>query len=185
MAGQRKHPADTGESCRVFELRPGNPKIQLHTGAEECYVISGELHVMGSVHDVGKITVPAEILSKPGKLTAPEWAMIKEHPQLGYEILKKIDFPWPVAKAVWQHHERMDGSGYPQGLKGADITLFGRILAVSDVVESMASHRPYRPARGIDAALAEIETNAGRLYDADVVAACLRLFREKGYAMPV
>ena len=110
--------------------------------------------------------------------------MIKEHPQQGYDILRKIDFPWPVAQAVWQHHERMDGSGYPQGLKGADIMLPARILAVADVVESMASHRPYRSARGIDLALAEIEQNAGKLYDTDVVAACLRMFREKGYQLP-
>jgi len=142
------------------------------------------LGVMGHVHDVGKITAPAEILSKPGKLSAPEYEIVKTHAEKGYEILKSIVFPWPVAEVIHQHHERMDGSGYPRGLKGTDILLFARILSVADVVESMASHRPYRPSKGTGPALEEIEKNAGRLYDPEVAAACLRLFREKNYQLP-
>ena len=142
------------------------------------------LRVAGSVHDVGKITVPSEILSKPGRLSPIEYDMVKMHAETGYGILKNIDFPWPVATVVLQHHERMDGSGYPRGLKGTDICLEARILAVADVIESMASHRPYRPAVGLEAALAEITGKAGVLYDADVAAACLRLFRDQGYQLP-
>jgi PAS domain S-box-containing protein/putative nucleotidyltransferase with HDIG domain len=133
------------------------------------------------IHDIGKLYVPAEILSKPTRLREIEYTLIKEHAQKGYEILKDVESPWPIAEMVRQHHERMDGSGYPQGLKGDGILLEARIMAVADVVESMASHRPYRPTLGIDAALGEIEGNRGILYDADVVDACLRLFREKGY----
>jgi len=134
-----------------------------------------------SIHDLGKISVPAEILSTPKKLTTLEFSLIKTHAQSGYDILKDIEFPWPVARMIQEHHERMDGSGYPQGLVGEEILLGSRILAVADVVESMASHRPYRAALGLDAALAEIENNKGTLYDADVVDACLRVFREKGF----
>jgi PAS domain S-box-containing protein len=133
------------------------------------------------VHDLGKISVPAEILSNPGRLNDLQWGMIKMHPQAGYDILKTVEFPWPVGQIVLQHHERMDGSGYPQGLSGEDILLEARILAVSDVVEAMASHRPYRPARGIDRALEEISQNRGVLYDPEVVDACLKLFTEKGF----
>lgn len=142
------------------------------------------LRIIGGLHDVGKITVPVEILSKPGRLSVPEFEIIKSHPEKGHEILRNIDFPWPVAQVVLQHHERMDGSGYPRGLKGGDIIREARILAVADVVESMASHRPYRPALGLDKALAEIERGAGTLYDPDAVAACLQLFRNKGYLLP-
>jgi PAS domain S-box-containing protein/putative nucleotidyltransferase with HDIG domain len=143
------------------------------------------IRMAGLVHDIGKMSVPAEILSKPSELSKTEMDLIKAHPQVGYDILKEIDFPWAVAKIVLQHHERMDGSGYPQGLKGDEILLEARILAVADVVEAMASHRPYRPALGIDAALSEIEKNRGRLYDPEIVAACLRLFREKGFTLEV
>jgi PAS domain S-box-containing protein len=142
------------------------------------------LRVAGAVHDVGKIMVPAEILSKPARLSPVEFEIIKQHAQQGYEVLKDVAFPWPVAEVARQHHERMDGSGYPRGLKGEAILLEARILAVADVVESMASHRPYRPGLGIAAALDEIEKNAGRLYDPAVAAACLRLFRETGYRIP-
>ena len=142
------------------------------------------LRVGGHLHDVGKITVPAEILVKPSRLTANEYAIMKEHPQAGYDVLKGVDFPWPVALIAFQHHERMDGSGYPQGLKGDAIILEARITAVADVVESMASHRPYRAGLGIDAALAEIERGSGTAYDPKVVDICLRLFREKGYVIP-
>jgi HD-GYP domain-containing protein (c-di-GMP phosphodiesterase class II) len=129
-----------------------------------------------TIHDLGKIQIPAEILSKPGKLTDNEFNLIKTHPQVGYDILKGIEFPWPIAQIVLQHHERVNGSGYPQGLSGEDILLEARILAVADVVEAMASHRPYRPALGTDKALEEIEKNKGKLYDSEVADACIRLF---------
>jgi HD-GYP domain-containing protein (c-di-GMP phosphodiesterase class II) len=137
----------------------------------------------GSIHDIGKLSIPAEILSKPTKLTKIEFSLIKEHSQKGYEMLKDVESPWPLAQIVYQHHERMNGSGYPRNLKGDDILMEARILAVADVVESMASHRPYRPAMGIDAALEEIEKSKGILYDNTVVDACLRLFREKGFQL--
>jgi len=135
--------------------------------------------VAGSLHDIGKINIPSEILSRPGKLTEMEFAMIKTHCEKGYEILKDIEFPWPIAEIVLQHHERIDGSGYPSGLTGDEILIEAKILAVADVVEAMASHRPYRPALGLDIALEEISKNKGVLYDADVVDACLKLFEEK------
>jgi putative two-component system response regulator len=138
------------------------------------------LHMAGLVHDIGKIQVPAEILSKPTALTDVEWDLIKTHPQVGYDILKSIEFPWPVAQIVLQHHERLDGSGYPQGLSSTDILLDAKILAVADVVEAMASYRPYRPARPLEEALKEIEDHKGTLYDPDVVDACLRAVRDKG-----
>jgi HD-GYP domain-containing protein (c-di-GMP phosphodiesterase class II) len=131
-----------------------------------------------AIHDVGKIRVPAEILSKPGRLTENEFGIIKTHPQIGFDILKGIEFAWPIAQIVFQHHERMDGSGYPQGLSGAEILTEARILAVADVVEAMSSHRPYRPALGLDKATAEIRQNKGVLYDADVVDACLKAMAE-------
>jgi HD-GYP domain-containing protein (c-di-GMP phosphodiesterase class II) len=137
------------------------------------------IRTASSIHDIGKIAIPSEILSKPTKLTDLEFSLIKTHAQSGYDILKDIEFPWPVADVVLQHHERMDGSGYPQGLKGDDILLEARILAIADVVEAISSHRPYRPALGIEAALEEIEKNKGTLYDNAAVDACLRLFREK------
>jgi putative nucleotidyltransferase with HDIG domain len=139
------------------------------------------LRMAGLIHDIGKISIPAEILSKPVQLNELEWGMIKAHPQVGYDILKTTDFPWPVAQIVLQHHERMDGSGYPRGLSGEEIILEARILGVADVVEAMASFRPYRPARGIDEALEEISQNRGVLYDSQVVDACLKLFAETGF----
>jgi len=139
------------------------------------------IRMAGLIHDIGKISIPSEILTKPGKLNDLEYSLIKTHPQAGYNILKGIEFPWPVAQIVLQHHERMDGSGYPQGLCGKDVLLEARILAVADVVEAMSSHRPYRPAYGIDKALEEISKNKGILYDPEVVNACLRLFNQKGF----
>ena len=135
------------------------------------------------IHDVGKINVPAELLSKPGKLTEIEFSVIKNHPQAGYDILKKIDFAGPVAQMVLQHHERINGSGYPTGISGEDMLLEARIMAVADVVEAMASHRPYRPALGIKKAIKEISKNKGVLYDPDVVDACLKLFRKEGFIL--
>jgi HD-GYP domain-containing protein (c-di-GMP phosphodiesterase class II) len=137
------------------------------------------LYFAGLIHDIGKISVPAEILSKPGRLSSAEFQLILVHPQAGYEILKEIQFPWPIAEITLQHHERMDGSGYPRGLKGGDILFEARIMCVADVVEAMATHRPYRPALGISTALSEINKNRGKLYDPLVVDACIML-SEKG-----
>lgn len=139
------------------------------------------IRVAGVIHDIGKISIPGEVLSKPGRLTEIEFGLIKAHPQVGYEILKAIDFPWPVAQIVLQHHERMDGSGYPSGLSSEEILLEARVLAVADVVEAISSHRPYRPALGMDKALEEISRHKGVLYDAGVVDACLKLFTERGF----
>jgi PAS domain S-box-containing protein len=139
------------------------------------------IRMAGSIHDIGKLSIPAEILSKPTRLTELEFSLIKEHSQKGYEMLKDVESPWPLAEMVYQHHERMDGSGYPRNLKGNEILMEARILAVADVVESMASHRPYRAALGLNVALEEIEKKRGIFYDNAVADACLRLFREKGY----
>jgi putative nucleotidyltransferase with HDIG domain len=135
------------------------------------------------VHDIGKISIPAEILCKPTKLTELEFQLIKVHPQSGHDILKEIPFPWPIARIVLEHHERMDGSGYPAGLGGEEISLDARILAVADVVEAIASHRPARPARELSAALAEITQHRETLYDPEVVDACNRLFHRRAYAL--
>ena len=139
-------------------------------------------HLAAIVHDLGKIQVPAEILSKPGKLLPIEFELIKYHPTSGYNILKDVDFPWPIAEIVYQHHERLDGSGYPRGLKGNEILPAAKIIAVADTVEAMSSHRPYRAGLGIDKALAEIEQGRGRIYDAAATDACIKLFREKRFA---
>ncbi|MFA7384422.1 MAG: HD-GYP domain-containing protein, partial [Desulfurivibrionaceae bacterium] len=137
------------------------------------------VRLAGVIHDLGKIYVPAEILNRPGKLTRIERELIHVHPQVGYDILKDISFPWPIAEIVYQHHERMNGEGYPRRLPGEDIILEARIIAVADVVEAMSSHRPYRPAPGIDLALNEIAQNKDVLYDSKVVNACLSLFEGK------
>jgi len=140
------------------------------------------IRLAGMIHDLGKIAVPAEVLSKPTRLADYEFDLIKTHPKVAHDILKEIEFPWPIARIVHQHHEKMDGSGYPQGLSGEDILLDARIICVADVVEAMASHRPYRPAIGLDKALEEVSDNAGTLYDPEAVTACLRLFREKQFS---
>jgi HD-GYP domain-containing protein (c-di-GMP phosphodiesterase class II) len=142
------------------------------------------IRIAGSIHDIGKLSIPAEILSKPTKLNDLEFSLVKKHAQSGYEMLKDLESPWPLAEIVFQHHERINGSGYPRNLKGNEILIEARIMAVADVVEAMASHRPYRPTLGIEAALEEIEKNKGVLYDDTVADACLRLFREKGYQLP-
>jgi PAS domain S-box-containing protein/putative nucleotidyltransferase with HDIG domain len=141
------------------------------------------IRMAGIIHDIGKLSIPAEILSKSTKLTNIEFSLIKEHSRTGYEMLKDVESPWPLAEIVYQHHERMNGSGYPRNLKGDEILMESRILAVADVVEAMASHRPYRPTLGIEATLEEIEKNRGILYDTAVADACLKLFREKGYQL--
>jgi putative nucleotidyltransferase with HDIG domain len=141
------------------------------------------IRIAGAIHDIGKLSVPLEILSKPGKITDMEFAIIKEHSQTGYRILKDIDFPWPIAQIVLQHHERVDGSGYPQQLRHEEILLEARIIGVADVVEAIASHRPYRSALGIDKALDEISKDAGTHFDPIVVDACLTIFREKKFIL--
>ena len=144
---------------------------------------ANQIYTAGLIHDIGKINIPAEILSKAGKLNDIEFSLIKMHSQSGYDVLKNIEFPYPMAQWVLEHHERMNGSGYPYGLTGDKIGLEARIIAVADVVEAMSSHRPYRAALGIDAALAEIKKNKGILYDSAAVEACLRLFNEKGFKL--
>src|SRR5208283_4086652 len=161
--------------------------------ADLCVAIAGKLglssertqglRLAAGIHDLGKVGIPAEILVKPGHLTETQFTLLKEHAQLGYEIVKNVHFPWPIAQMILQHHERLDGSGYPQGLKADEILIESRILAVADVVEAMSSHRPYRPTLGIEAALEEIENNKGILYDDAVVDTCLKLFRQKGYRL--
>jgi HD-GYP domain-containing protein (c-di-GMP phosphodiesterase class II) len=171
---EMRDPYTAGHQRRVGQLAVAMAR-ELGLSEEATHGIA----LAASIHDLGKISVPAEILSKPGKLMVGEFMLIKNHAQAGFDVLKGIQFPWPIATMVRQHHERQDGSGYPQGLKGEQILLESRILAVSDVVEAMASHRPYRAALGIDAALREIESSRDSLYDAAVVDACLRLFAEK------
>ncbi len=142
------------------------------------------IRMAGLLHDIGKIGVPAEILARPGSLSPTEMALVQTHCQVGYDILLPVEFPWPIHFYVLEHHERLDGSGYPANKKGDQILLESRVLAVADVVEAMASHRPYRPALGIEKALSTIEEEQGKTLDPDVVRACLRLFRDKGYRLP-
>jgi PAS domain S-box-containing protein/putative nucleotidyltransferase with HDIG domain len=178
--GEMRDPYTAGHQRRVAELA-------VAIGAElglDASRIEG-LRVAGYLHDIGKMTVPTEILVKPTHLAPAELALVREHSRAGFEAIKGVDFPWPVAQVALQHHERMDGSGYPQGLAGEQILFEARIMAVADVVEAMSSHRPYRAARGIESALEEIEAGRATLFDPSVVDACLRLFREKGYAIPV
>ncbi len=178
MTAEKRDPYTAGHQERVARLACAiAEKLDMDTERIE------GLRVAGMLHDIGKISVPAELLVKPGLLSEFEMAIMKTHPAVGHEILKQIPFPWPVAEIVLQHHERMDGSGYPEGLKGEAILPEARILAVADVVEAMASHRPYRPSLGIEAALDELVKNKGILYDDTVANACLRLFREKGYQL--
>jgi PAS domain S-box-containing protein len=141
------------------------------------------IRMAGAIHDIGKISIPSEILSKPTTLTDLEFSLIKAHTQYSYEIMKDVEAPWPLADIVHQHHERINGSGYPQGLRGENILIEARILAVADVVEAMVSYRPYRPALGLEIALTEIEHNAGTLYDSKATDACLKLFRKEGFSL--
>ncbi|MFP4034893.1 MAG: HD domain-containing phosphohydrolase [Desulfovermiculus sp.] len=166
------HQRNVGELARALAQELGSSEDQ-----------SEGIYLAGLIHDLGKIAVPAEILSKPSALSDIEMSLIKTHPQVGYDILKDITFPWPIADIVLQHHERRDGSGYPQGLAGQDILFDAQVLAVADVVEAMSSHRPYRPGWGLDKALQEVEASKGILFDSRIVDACLRLFREKGYVL--
>jgi HD-GYP domain-containing protein (c-di-GMP phosphodiesterase class II) len=141
------------------------------------------INLSSLIHDIGKIYVPAEILAKPTRLTHTEFQLMKEHSRVGYGIMKNIEFPWPIAETIYQHHERMDGTGYPRGLKGNETLTAARVIAVADVVEAMASHRPYRPALGIDKALEELLKNKGVLYDLDVVKACLTVYEKKAFGL--
>lgn len=141
------------------------------------------IEISGALHDIGKIAIPSEILSKPGRLNDYEFQLLKGHSRIGYDILKEIEFNYPIAKIVLQHHERLDGSGYPDGIKGDEILFEAKVLAVADVVEAIASHRPYRPALGIEAALDEIEKKADMLYDKNAVRACIRLFKEEDFKL--
>jgi PAS domain S-box-containing protein/putative nucleotidyltransferase with HDIG domain len=175
---EARDPYTAGHQQRVADLACAIAK-EIGLSDEQ---ISG-LRMAGLVHDIGKIHVPAEILSKPTALTEIEMQMIKTHPVTAYDILKSVEFPWPVARIVLEHHERVDGSGYPRGLPGAEVLLEARILAVADVVEAMASDRPYRPAHGIDKALGEISRHRATHYDAEAVDACLRLFRDEGFQL--
>jgi putative two-component system response regulator len=139
------------------------------------------IRMAASIHDIGKVAIPAEILSRPRRLTESEFSLVREHARFGFELLEPIEFPWPVAEIVQQHHERLDGSGYPEGLSGDAIRTEARILAVADVVEAISSHRPYRPALGTAAALEELTTHRGTLYDPAVVDACIRVLRDDGF----
>jgi len=176
---EMRDPYTAGHQRRVAEL---SVAIARKLGMEE-EQIQG-IFLAGIVHDLGKIGIPAEILSYPGRLSELQLLIVREHSQIGFDILKDIRFPWPIAQMVLQHHERMDGSGYPQGLKGEEILREAQILSVADVVEAMATHRPYRAGLGLDAALAEINDKRGTLFEADVVDACTSLFREDGFELP-
>jgi HD-GYP domain-containing protein (c-di-GMP phosphodiesterase class II) len=179
VAMEMRDPYTAGHESRVADIAVaigkelGWPEERLHG-----------LYVAGQVHDIGKISIPAEILTKPTKLTAGEWALIREHTETGYTILKNIPFAWPIAEIVRQHHERLDGSGYPLGLKGDAILPEAKVLAVADMVEGMASHRPYRPAIKLNIVLKQLEKEAGSLLDVEAVKACATLFREKRLVLP-
>ena len=142
------------------------------------------IRAAGQLHDIGKVAIPAEILSKPTKLTPAEFELVKQHPQAGYDIIKHIDFPWPGARMILEHHERQDGSGYPNGLTGEETLRGSHIIAVADTVEAMMSHRPYRPGLGAEVALAQITTDRGTRLDSDAVDSCLRLFEDHDFQFP-
>ncbi len=175
-----RDPYTAGHQKKVADLsRAIAREMQL-----EANVIDG-IYKAGLIHDLGKLAVPAEILTKPTKLTESEYALIKDHSEAGYNILKDIEFPWPIANIVRQHHEAVDGSGYPKGLKGKEILIEARILSVADVVEAVASHRPYRASLGIEYALDLINQFKGKHFDKDVVKACIMLFKEKNYQLTI
>lgn len=175
---EKRDPYTAGHQQRVANLAVAIAE-DMGLSDEEIELI----FMAGLIHDLGKIYVPAEILNKPGHLTELEFGMIKTHPEVGYEILKNVDFPWEVARVVHEHHERLNGTGYPNGIKKHEILMASRILSIADVVEAMASHRPYRPALSISVALDEILKNKGTLYDPEAVEACLNVFAEKGFVL--
>lgn len=173
---EEKDPYTAGHQRRATDLARSMAK-EMGLSSDKIDAI----RMAGAIHDIGKISIPTEVLSKPTPLTDAEFELIKKHPQVGYDILKEIDFPWPVAEIVLQHHERLNGSGYPQGLKNGQIWMEARVLGVADVVEAMSSHRPYRPAHGKKKAVEEIEKNKGTLFEPQAVDVCVRLIVEKGY----
>ena len=176
---EKRDPYTAGHQLRVSTIATAiAERVQLSSEQSE------GLRLGAMIHDIGKIYLPAEILNRPGRLTETEFNLVKSHAQVGHDIVKDVDFPWPVRDMILQHHERIDGSGYPQGLKGEQIIPEARILAVADVVEAMASHRPYRPALGLGPALAEIRRGAGLIYDADIATVCLDLFEKEGFPLP-
>ena len=175
---ETRDPFTTGHQRRVAELSSAIAQ-EMGLSAEK---IKG-LQTAAKIHDLGKITIPAEILTRPGKLSENEFGLIKLHPEVGYSILEDIDFPWPLARMVLEHHERINGSGYPNKLTGENLLIESRILAVADVVEAITFYRPYRCPYGIDMALFEIEKDRGLLFEPDAVDACLRLFREKDFKL--
>lgn len=175
-AAEARDPYTAGHQQRVAEL---SVAIAHELGVDQ-NDIDG-IRMAARIHDIGKLSTPSEILTKPGALRPSEIALVREHAQAGYDIIRGIVFPWPVADMILQHHERRDGTGYPNGLHGDEILLGARIIAVADVVEAMSSHRPYRPSKGLDAALAMIDKDQGRQFDPEVVAICLRLFRGGGF----
>ena len=176
---EKRDPYTSGHQQRVADL---SRTITREIGFSE-NEIEG-IYIAAAIHDIGKISIPAEILSKPVQLSDIEISLIQAHSETGYDILKGIKFPWPIAEIVLQHHERLDGSGYPRGLAGDDVLMAARIIGVADVVETMASHRPYRPSMGIDKALEEITQNRGVLYEPLVVDACLKIFNNKEFQLP-
>ena len=175
---EARDPYTAGHQRRVAEIAGA---IATELGLDPAEVDG--IRLAANIHDIGKISIPIEILARPGRLTAIEWEMVKCHSRAGCEILADIQFPWPIATMILQHHERLNGTGYPDGLRGDEIVLGARIIAVADTVEAMASHRPYRPAVGLGAALAEIERQRGTLFDPQVVDACLHMFREGRFSI--
>jgi putative two-component system response regulator len=175
---EKRDPYTAGHHCRVSELACAmGRELGLSLPAIEV------LRLAAFVHDIGKVGIPTEILSKPGKLSETEMSLVRIHCQIGFDILKNVKFPWPIAEIVFQHHERINGSGYPLGLKGPQILLEAKILGVADVVEAMSSHRPYRPALDLAVALEEISLHQGILYEREVVQTCLRLFNKRGFTL--
>jgi putative nucleotidyltransferase with HDIG domain len=174
-----RDPYTAGHETRVAD-------IAYAIGAEMGWPVSQleGLRMAAMVHDIGKISIPAEILSKPGRLTAEEYTLVKKHPETGYAILRDIPFSWPIADIVRQHHEKINGSGYPLGLKGNEILPESKVLAVADIVEAMASNRPYRIGIDLDVVLDQIQEEAGTLLDTEAVRICVDLFRGKGFCIP-
>jgi HD-GYP domain-containing protein (c-di-GMP phosphodiesterase class II) len=178
VVGESRDPYTAGHQRRVTQLAVAIGE-ELGLSVEQIETI----RFASAIHDIGKLSVPGEILSKPSALAPLEMALVRQHPELGATILRSVETPWPLAEVILQHHERLDGSGYPYGLTADQICIEARVMAVADVVEAMANHRPYRPALGLDRALREVENNAGVLYDAAVVAACGRVFRQGGFSL--
>jgi PAS domain S-box-containing protein len=173
---EKRDPYTAGHQRRVADLaRTIATEMKLPADQIDC------IRLAGVIHDVGKIAIPSEILTKPARLTDLEFSLVKKHPEVGYDILKNIDFPWPLADIVLQHHERIDGSGYPHGIRGENILLEAKIISIANVVDNMTSHHPYRAALGIEKAMEELAEGKGKKYDADATAVCQELFLKKKY----